>query len=97
MTIGEFVIYFQNQLVPLVWYDGREVKSMASYLLKEFAGVESYKLIVEPQLMLDPPVEAALVECTDKISKGEPLQYALGYEYFCGHKFVQMQRAPEFF
>lgn len=88
MTIGEFVIYFQNQLVPLVWYDGREVKSMASYLLKEFAGVESYKLIVEPQLMLDPPVEAALVECTDKISKGEPLQYALGYEYFCGHKFV---------
>ncbi|MBR7157526.1 MAG: peptide chain release factor N(5)-glutamine methyltransferase [Bacteroidales bacterium] len=88
MTIKEFVIYFQNELAPLEWYDGREVKSMASYLLKELAGVESYKLIVEPQLLLDPSVEAALVECTGKISKGEPLQYALGYEYFCGHKFA---------
>lgn len=88
MTIKEFVIYFQNELVPLEWYDGREVKSMASYLLKKLAGVESYKLIVEPQLLLDPSVEAALVECTGKISKGVPLQYALGYEYFCGHKFA---------
>ena len=76
MTIKEFVIYFQNELAPLEGYDGREVKSMASYLLKELAGVESYKLIVEPQLLLDPSVEAALVECTGKISKGEPLQCA---------------------
>jgi release factor glutamine methyltransferase len=87
MTIGEFVKYFEEEMAPLQWYDKREVKSMASYLLKEIAGVPSYKLIMEPQMELATDCEAALVECTCKMKRGEPLQYALGYEYFCGHKF----------
>ncbi|MBQ3175528.1 MAG: peptide chain release factor N(5)-glutamine methyltransferase [Bacteroidales bacterium] len=87
MTIGEFVAYFQSKLASLEWYDSREVRSMASYLLKEIAGVESYKLIVEPQLELRAEDAEALVGAADKISQGVPLQYALGYEYFCGHKF----------
>lgn len=87
MTIGEFVAYFQSELASLEWYDSREVRSMASYLLKELAGVESYKLIVDPQMELPEGVAASLIGCADKISQGEPLQYALGYEYFCGHKF----------
>ncbi|MBR5857098.1 MAG: peptide chain release factor N(5)-glutamine methyltransferase [Bacteroidales bacterium] len=87
MTIGEFVTYFQSELAHLEWYDKREVRSMASYLLKELAGVESYKLIVDPQMELEPSVGTALMGCLAKMKKGEPLQYALGYEYFCGHKF----------
>lgn len=87
MTIGEFVAYFRSKLASLEWYDSREVRSMASYLLKEIAGVESYKLIVEPQLELRTEDAEALVGAADKISQGVPLQYALGYEYFCGHKF----------
>ena len=87
MTIGEFVKYFEAELVQLQWYDKREVKSMASYLLKELADVPSYKLIVEPQMELPADCKASLIECTAKMKQGTPLQYALGYEYFCGHKF----------
>ncbi len=87
MTIGEFVKYFEAELAPLQWYDRREVRSMASYLLKEIAGVERYKLIVEPQMELSGDCEADLIGCVHKMKQGEPLQYVLGYEYFCGHKF----------
>ena len=88
MTIGEYVKYFEAELAQLQWYDKREVKSMASYLLKELADVPSYKLIVEPQMELPADCESSLIECTAKMQQGTPLQYALGYEYFCRHKFV---------
>ena len=87
MTVGEFVKYFETVLEPLQWYDRREVRSMASYLLKELADVASYKIIVEPQMELETGVAEKLVFCAERLSEGMPLQYVLGYEYFCGHKF----------
>ena len=87
MTIQEYINSFTNSLAALGWYDNREIKSMATYLLKEVASIESYKIIVSPNLELDDVVALRLSEITQRMATGYPMQYALGYEYFCGHKF----------
>ena len=87
MTIKEYINSFTNSLAALDWYDEREIKSMVAYLLKEVAGIESYKIIVSPELDLDDAAVFRLKEVTDKMATGCPMQYALGYEYFCGNKF----------
>ncbi len=35
----------------------------------------------------DGMVEAFLLAAVERLSTGEPLQYVLGYEWFCGHRF----------
>lgn len=87
MTIQAFVTYFRQQLSALNWYDAREVKSMALRLLEEVAGVPSYKVIVEPQMELEATFVERLERMTAELATGRPLQYVLGYEMFCGHKF----------
>lgn len=87
MTVGGFVKYFKESLSALIWYDGREIHSMALLLLQEIAGIPSYKVIVEPQLELDSKISQKLVEMTSSLALGRPLQYVMGYENFCGHRF----------
>ncbi len=35
----------------------------------------------------DGGAEHFLVRCAERLAAGEPLQYVLGYEWFCGHRF----------
>lgn len=87
MTVGGFVKYFKEFLSALTWYDGREINSMALRLLQEVAGIPSYKVIVEPQLELNADISQKLAEMTSSLALGRPLQYVMGYENFCGHRF----------
>lgn len=87
MNIKEYIANFTESLSQLGWYDQREIRSMATYILKEVALVESYKIIVSPELELGEEVSASLQQITRQMATGRPLQYVLGYEYFCSHKF----------
>ncbi len=87
MTINGFVKYFAEELAGLEWYDAREVKAMALRLLEEVAGFPSYKVLVEPEMELGVEAEARLRMLAAELATGRPLQYVLGYEMFCGHKF----------
>ena len=87
MDIKAFTESFSASLSSLGWYDAREIRTMAAYILKEVAGIESYKIIVSPEQELGQTVSAILQDITAQMVKGRPLQYVLGYEYFCGHKF----------
>ena len=40
-----------------------------------------------PLLQQVPAAEEYLLSCVARLATGEPLQYVLGYEWFCGHKF----------
>jgi release factor glutamine methyltransferase len=69
---------------------------MAVRLLKEcIAGYKGYEHLVEPATELDTfrlevhstGTEEYLISCVKRLATGEPLQYALGYEWFCGHRF----------
>ena len=34
-----------------------------------------------------PGIEKHLLSCVERLATGEPLQYVMGFEWFCGHKF----------
>ena len=69
---------------------------MAVRLLKEcIAGYKGYEHMIEPATELDAfrleghsgSTEEYLRTCVKRLAAGEPLQYVLGYEWFCGHRF----------
>lgn len=98
MTLREFINLVQEQLASL--YPTQECKAIGVRLLKEcIAGYKGYEHLVAP----DTGVEAFqlaenagagktgtneyLLSCIGRLATGEPLQYVLGYEWFCGHRF----------
>ena len=94
MKLREFIDFVQEQLAPL--YPQQECKAMAVRLLKEcIAGYKGYEHMVEPATELDTfrleghsgSTEEYLRTCVKRLATGEPLQYVLGYEWFCGHRF----------
>ena len=87
MDIKAFTESFSASLSSLGWYDAREIRTMAAYILKEVAGIESYKIIVSPEQELGCDISVKLQQIILQMAKGRPLQYVLGYEYFCGYKF----------
>lgn len=87
MNIKGYIDHFTESLSQLGWYDAREIRSMATYILKEVASIESYKIIVSPEYELGEEVSSRLQQITHQMATGRPMQYVLGYEYFCSHKF----------
>ena len=74
MSIKEFIERFSGLLSPLEWYDSREVRTMVSYLLKEVASIESYKIIVSPEMELEPETAARLLSVAEEMATGCPMQ-----------------------
>ena len=94
MTLRNFIDHVMEQLAPL--YPPQECKAMAVRMLKEMlAGYKGYEHMVEPATELDtfqleeqqPGTEKYLLSCVERLATGEPLQYVMGFEWFCGHKF----------
>ncbi|MBQ2133598.1 MAG: peptide chain release factor N(5)-glutamine methyltransferase, partial [Bacteroidales bacterium] len=69
----------------------QEAKAIAVRLLKEsIEGYKGYEHLVEPGRELEgfaAGTEEYLLKCAQRLATGEPLQYVLGYEWFCGHRF----------
>ena len=77
-------------------YPPQECKAMAVRLLKEcIAGYKGYEHMVEPATELDTfqleeqqsGTGKYLLSCVERLATGEPLQYVMGHEWFCGHRF----------
>lgn len=60
---------------------------MVLRLCEELLGVKSYTHVIEPQTEVPPSEEPELLAALDRLMKGEPLQYVLGYAWFCGRRF----------
>ncbi len=56
-------------------------------LCEEVLGVKSYQWVLEPEMEVPASAESRLAESLRRLCEGEPLQYVLGYTYFCGFKF----------
>ena len=54
-------------------------------LLQQVPAAEEY--LHSCACCLVPAAEEYLLSCVARLATGEPLQYVLGYEWFCGHKF----------
>lgn len=94
MTLRNFIDLVMEQLAPL--YPQQECKAMAVRMLKELlAGYKGYEHMVEPATELDTfqlegqqsGTEKYLLSCVERLVTGEPLQYVMGFEWFCGHRF----------
>ncbi len=85
MTLGEFINITCERLIDL--YTLQECKSIAVRLLVELGGYSNYTHLVEPGREIVKDKAEAMLSGVERMSCGEPLQYILGYEWFCGAKF----------
>lgn len=96
MTLKSYIDLVVERLSPL--YPEQECRAVAVRMLKEcISGYKGYEHLVEPGRELGEFVLAApwqecpagdfLIGAVERLSTGEPLQYVLGYEWFCGHRF----------
>lgn len=89
MTLQEFISLVVERLS--VHYPVQEAKAIAVRLLKEsIEGYKGYEHLVEPGRELEgfaAGTEEYLLKCAQRLATGEPLQYVMGYEWFCGHRF----------
>ncbi|MBQ7773692.1 MAG: peptide chain release factor N(5)-glutamine methyltransferase [Bacteroidales bacterium] len=96
MTLKSYIDFVVERLSPL--YPEQECRAVAVRILKEcISGYRGYEHLVEPGRELGEFVLAApwqeclardfMIGAVERLSTGEPLQYVLGYEWFCGHRF----------
>ena len=70
-----------------IWSDG-ESRAMSLLLLEEVAGLSTADVLMERDDALSEESKAQLRGMAARISKGEPVQYVLGFQRFCGLKIV---------
>lgn len=85
MLLADFIAGAVTSLRAL--YPQEEARGIVLMLCKDVLGTESYTHIIEPAYEIAdeklPPLEWAMA----RLREGEPIQYVLGYEEFCGHRF----------
>ncbi|MBX7242755.1 MAG: peptide chain release factor N(5)-glutamine methyltransferase [Bacteroidia bacterium] len=68
-------------------YGEREAQSIARILLEEITGKEWRTWVLSQTILISPEAMRSLSAWTDRILKGEPVQYVTGWEWFYGRKF----------
>ena len=85
MLLSQFIRESTAALEAL--YPPREAKGLVVRLDEHILGVSSYAHIVEPGLEVPADKLSALSAALGRLLAGEPLQYVLGEQEFCGRPF----------
>jgi len=85
MVYKEFIARTEEELEKV--YPREEGRSIAVRLLQHFCGLSSYEHIVEPFGEIPGDKLLLLKSAAGQLAAARPLQYVLGFEEFCGHKF----------
>ena len=75
-----------SQGLPL--YDEREVRAIIDLLLEEVCSLSRTDRVLHPDLQLPTSQRDTLLRLATLLGRGIPVQQALGYEWFCGERFV---------
>lgn len=86
MTIHDIKNEIRTRLTPSVG-EG-EAEAMAKMILEEIKGYSPIELVIHSNRELEPETIARIREITDRVEKGEPLQYVLGRMWWQGRKFI---------
>ena len=70
-----------------IWSDG-EARAMSLLLLEEVAGLTTADVLMERDDALPDDIKMRLSSMAERMSKGEPVQYVLGFQRFCGLKIA---------
>ena len=85
MLLSAFIDRGIKALEPL--YPQGEARQMVLMLCEELLGIKNYTHIVNPGYEIPDRDSSLLLEKLDSLSKGMPLQYALGFADFCSLRF----------
>ena len=85
MLLRDFIAEARASLAEV--YPEEEARTMVSFLCEDILGVKSHAHIIEPSIEVPDDRLPLLHEAMSRLIGGEPLQYVLGYSYFCGHLF----------
>lgn len=85
MLLKEFVEKSRKELGKI--YPEREAGSITGILCTELLGVRSYTHLVNPGMALPTGTETKALAALARLCTNEPVQYVLGYAFFCGEKF----------
>lgn len=85
MLLKDFISSARKSLVPL--YPEEEAKAIVSRLCEEMLHVPAYAHVLEPAMEVPENRLRELQDAGRRLAAGEPLQYVLGYAYFCGRQF----------
>ena len=68
-------------------YDAAELETIKKALCLEYLDISAVCFYTREPLAPDPDRDRRLEDALDRLAKGEPLQYIIGYTPFCGLKF----------
>ena len=85
MLLVDFLKEGTQSLEPL--YPAPEARNLVQLLCQELIGTQNYTHIIEPQYTVAEKDVPALEAGLERLKKGEPIQYVLGYSEFCGRRF----------
>lgn len=89
MTVKDFVERVVAGLTSgscAVAYPEAEAKAMANRLLLDLCGIPNYTYMSDPSKEI-PLSDTSVCEIISRLMSGEPLQYVIGFEKFCGESF----------
>ena len=85
MLLNAFIDQGIKALEPL--YPMPEARQMILMLCEETLGIKNYTHIVNPDFEISEDDSSMLLTKLEDLSRGMPLQYALGFADFCGLRF----------
>lgn len=91
MTIKDFIEECRKECLKKsslssTIYSEEEIKSLAFRYLEEVFDIPKYRILTEPQTII-PADDSELQVVISRLALGEPIQYIIGYEWFCEEKF----------
>ncbi|MBR5660017.1 MAG: peptide chain release factor N(5)-glutamine methyltransferase [Bacteroidales bacterium] len=85
MLLGDFLREGVSRLASL--YPAPEARNILHILYGERLGTDRYTHVTEPLYTIPAESLSALSSDLDRLASGEPVQYVIGFEEFCGRRF----------
>ncbi|MBO6247783.1 MAG: peptide chain release factor N(5)-glutamine methyltransferase, partial [Bacteroidales bacterium] len=85
MLLGDFLKEGVTRLEPL--YPAPEARNILALLCSDRLGTSRYTHITDPGYTISPDCVGRLSDDLERLANGEPIQYVLGHEEFCGREF----------